>query len=256
MFVAMGRAFRLLTVFPFGHDSETAVDPARVAGWFALTGATIGSVAWLAVEVFSRLAPLARWGALPAIAALIGVALCTRLMHWDGLADVADGWWGGYTPERRREIASDSATGAFGTSAIAIGVVLEFVLLSGVIGSGLAFVLPAIFMLSRLAATSASWFGTPAKKEGLGKSSIGLPGAGAVVALLVNLLGVLGATFYLSALPLSAAWVFLAAGVVAIVWPYVIAPRFGGMTGDVMGASILLSELTGLFFVYLYGVIS
>lgn len=256
MFVAMGRAFRLLTVFPFGRDGDTAVDPARVSGWFALTGATVGTVAWLVVVVFSAVAPLARWGAIPAVFALIAISLFTRLMHWDGLADVADAWWGGYTPERRREIASDSATGAFGTTAIAMGVLLEFVLLRGVIDFGLAFVLPAAFMLSRLAATSASWFGTPAKKEGLGKSAIGRPGILAVVSVIATVACLLGATFYLSALPLSAAWVFLAAGVVAIAWPHVIAPRFGGMIGDVMGTSILLSELSALLLFYLFGVIS
>lgn len=256
MLVAMGRAFRLLTVFPFGRDSDTAVDPARIAGWFGLTGATVGAVAWLVVEVFSRVAPLGRWGVLPAVCALIATSLCTRLMHWDGLADVADGWWGGYTPERRREIASDSATGAFGTAAIAIAVLLEFVLLGGVIGSGMALLLPAIFMLSRLAATSAAWFGTPAKKEGLGKSSIGRPGPSAWFSAVVTLVCVIGATLSLAASQLSVAAVLFVAAVMAISWPHLIAPRFGGMTGDVMGASILLSELSALFLVYVYGVMS
>ena len=41
------------------------------------------------------------------------LAVATRGLHLDGLMDVCDGLFGGYTPERRLEIMRDSHVGAF-----------------------------------------------------------------------------------------------------------------------------------------------
>jgi adenosylcobinamide-GDP ribazoletransferase len=41
----------------------------------------------------------------------------TGALHEDGLADCADGFWGGYTPERRLEIMADSRIGSYGVRA-------------------------------------------------------------------------------------------------------------------------------------------
>ena len=42
------------------------------------------------------------------------------MLHFDGLADVADGYWGSHDRARRLEIMSDSQIGAFGATAIAL----------------------------------------------------------------------------------------------------------------------------------------
>jgi adenosylcobinamide-GDP ribazoletransferase len=42
------------------------------------------------------------------------LAAVTGGLHEDGLADVADGFFGGHTPERRLEIMKDSRIGSFG----------------------------------------------------------------------------------------------------------------------------------------------
>ncbi len=47
------------------------------------------------------------------------------MLHWDGLADYADGLWGGSTPEARLAIMADSHTGAFGATAVAIVALVE-----------------------------------------------------------------------------------------------------------------------------------
>ena len=52
----------------------------------------------------------------PALTAALLVAVsavATRGLHLDGLMDVCDGLFGGYTPERRLEIMRDSHVGAF-----------------------------------------------------------------------------------------------------------------------------------------------
>jgi len=42
------------------------------------------------------------------------MVIVTRALHLDGLMDVCDGIFGGFTPERRLEIMRDSRVGAFG----------------------------------------------------------------------------------------------------------------------------------------------
>ena len=42
------------------------------------------------------------------------MVIITRALHLDGLMDVCDGIFGGFTPERRLEIMRDSRVGAFG----------------------------------------------------------------------------------------------------------------------------------------------
>ncbi len=42
------------------------------------------------------------------------MVIITRALHLDGLMDVCDGVFGGFTPERRLEIMRDSRVGAFG----------------------------------------------------------------------------------------------------------------------------------------------
>jgi len=166
-------------------------------------------------------------------------ALLTRLLHWDGLADVADGYWGSHDVERRLEIMSDSHTGAFGATAVALVAVLEVAAL----GAFMEYHQYAVFVVpvfARFAATAAAWFGTPARPGGLGASVVNRPTALAAVVCGVTLAITtysLWRAYDLSGLYLAALGVVLAMGV-----PHILALRFRGVTGDVMGASVLLTE--------------
>ena len=70
------------------------------------------------------------WGAMAfglpaqiaAVLALLTALLTTGAMHEDGLADCADGFWGGWTPERRLEIMKDSQIGTYGV----LGLLVSF----------------------------------------------------------------------------------------------------------------------------------
>jgi adenosylcobinamide-GDP ribazoletransferase len=61
-------------------------------------------------------------------AALLLLALIagTRGLHLDGLMDVCDGLFGGYTKERRLEIMRDSRVGAFGIAGAAAVLLLKY----------------------------------------------------------------------------------------------------------------------------------
>ncbi|TLM77108.1 MAG: adenosylcobinamide-GDP ribazoletransferase, partial [Actinobacteria bacterium] len=94
-------AIAALTLVPMGEFEPDA--PAAVP-WYPWVGMAFGV---LAISVASP-ASLRVDGPLGSL--LVGVVIVAAwaglsgLMHWDGLADTADGLLGGSTPERRLEI--------------------------------------------------------------------------------------------------------------------------------------------------------
>jgi len=109
-----------------------------------------------------------------------------------------------------------------------------------IFGAPHEFVVFLVPILSRFSATAAAWFGTPAREGGLGRSVMGRPGPGSVLVALVPV-----------GLAVYALWRgYEFSGQVAAVFgllfavsvPAVLAKRFGGVTGDVMGASVLITE--------------
>jgi adenosylcobinamide-GDP ribazoletransferase len=167
-------------------------------------------------------------------------ALLTRLLHWDGLADVADGLWGGHTPARRLAIMSDSATGAFGSAAMVLVGGVSIASAGSLVAAGVAIPLLVVPALARLSATCAAWLGRPARENGLGRRIMGRPHWTDVVLLSV----VVGAIGVLCAITSGAAGVaFVVAGVgLALVVPHMLSGPVGGVTGDIMGASVMLCE--------------
>lgn len=211
----------------------------QCAGYFPLVGLALGAfVSGVLVLSHRYFYGLGLVGAVLVIAILAGV---TRLLHWDGLADVADAW---FVPrERRLAVMADSAIGAFGATCIVLVALLEVFALASLGSSAATGAAAALAPVSgRLAATFAAWLGTPARPGGLGSSVMGRP---TVFSAAVALLGVLGsgALARMLGAPLLPVVVVLGAGVVfALAVPHVVAHRMGGVTGDTMGASVLIVE--------------
>lgn len=240
-------AVSLLTVVPTPAQ-WTDEGPRDVAGWFPAVGLLIGGVAWGLGRAAVLLGLNAAHPAVVAALLLLVTALLTRFLHYDGLADVADAWWGGADVPRRLEIMKDSATGAFGVTAVAFAIVIATVAVSDIVESGVIWPLLVIPALSRSAATFAAWLGSPARDGGLGRSVMTRPGIagmlpfGAVVAGVCAFCWLSGGVVGLALAGIGV--------VAALVTPHLVSARFGGVTGDVMGASTLIVE-TFLFFVAL-----
>jgi adenosylcobinamide-GDP ribazoletransferase len=167
-------------------------------------------------------------------------ALSTRLLHWDGLADVADGFWGSHDRARRLEIMSDSHTGAFGATAITLVALIEVSAIATVISAPHEVPLLFVPVFARASATAAAWFGKPARPGGLGRSVMGRPTLPSVVVACLTV----GAAALLCEFTFRWEGVVIALlGIVlALSIPHLLSRRFGGVTGDVMGASVLLTE--------------
>lgn len=236
-------AFTLLTVLPLpvrwpeAEDAESARPD--VASYFALVGLVVG-VGWSVTMWVSWRYFYGVSGTLAALV-LIATALFTRLMHWDGIADVADAWF--VSAERRHEVMHDSASGAFGATAIALVALLQW---SALVELGAARSSVALVVLApacgRMAASCAAWFGTPARPDGLGRSVMRRPNAVGLLATTVALAAAAAVSLALGAQVAPLVLVFGTGLALALGVPHLISMRFGGVTGDVMGASVIVVE--------------
>lgn len=234
-----GLAISLLTLIP---------TPARwpegertdVAGWFPFAGAILGGMAWAVAHLVHWLPWDGRGSLVIAALVVAAWALLTRFLHFDGLADVADAMWGGHTAERRLEIMKDSATGAFGATAVALVAIVEVAAVTSLLSGPHELPLLVVPILARCSATFAAWLGSPARDGGLGRSVMSRPTiAGAVPFVVV--LGTVAAVLWVGMGVAGAAFIG-GALVLTLVVPHVLSGQVGGVTGDIMGASVLICE--------------
>ena len=235
-----GLALSLLTAIPTPATITEESRP-QVAAWFPAVGAIFGFVGWGIVHGVERLHSGTRTSFLIAALIVLAWALLSRLLHWDGLADVADGFWGSHDRERRLEIMSDSHTGAFGTTAVALIALIEVAAIGAIIARPHELVVLLVPVISRFSATAGAWLGKPARPGGLGRSVIGHPEraerADRAGTACGRSRGDVGSDTDMPGLILAACGV-----IVALAVPHVLSSRFGGVTGDVMGASVLITE--------------
>ncbi|MGD9293337.1 MAG: adenosylcobinamide-GDP ribazoletransferase [Roseobacter sp.] len=226
-------AFVLLTRLPMPRLAPEAFGHSTRAVWaYPLVGAAIGAIAWGGGQL-----ALAAELPAPVVAGLMiaAMVLCSGAMHEDGLADIADGFWGAQSAEKRLEIMKDSQIGTYGTLAIVIVTGLRWTALAALIPVNPAAVLAAA-CISRSAMPVLMYALPPARSAGL-SASVGRPRLLPVL-FGVGLASMLSATVIGSAV--SAAFLI---GVVATFSLAVLASRkIGGQTGDVLGATQQLCE--------------
>ena len=240
-------AVTLLTAIPLPQRWPADERP-DVAGYFPVAGLLMGGVGYVLLAAAARLgvpggSRASLESLLLATVLVAAWAGLTRILHWDALADVADGYWGAHEPSRRLEIASDPHVGAFGVVGVVLVALVQVAAISLLIAKGALLAVVVAVVIARYAAVFGSWLGSPAKDTGLGAAVTGRPRAASATAASLVLLATLSLS-WTSGLGLFAAVVACVA--VALGVPHVLASRFGGITGDVLGASILLTETAAL----------
>ncbi|WP_404935112.1 adenosylcobinamide-GDP ribazoletransferase [Nitratireductor sp. L15S-10] len=203
------------------------------AQWAApLAGLVVGAVCSAALTGVIMLGLPATIAA--ALALAVGVLL-TGGLHEDGLADVADGFGGGSTREKKLAIMKDSRIGSYGVAALILSFLLRW---SALVALGLA-AIPALLIahaVSRALMPALMRLSPPARENGL-SAGAGQPSNGPVLGALAIggvLLLVPGPGFALIAVLLLAAALFF------IKW--LAEKQIGGQTGDVLGALQQLVE--------------
>lgn len=225
--------------------SEHAPDFARAIRMLPVAGLVIALPAVVTLL-------LARMLDLPALVAS-GLAIATLVattgaLHEDGLADTADGLFGGATPERRLEIMRDSRIGTFGALALGLSLILRVTALAALAGVSTGLAVAALLSgaaLSRTAGLLPLACLQPARANGLG-AGVAQPERSALQ--FATMLAILSLSLpILAGASLSRV---IVTGGIAVVAAYLPVPlaraKIGGQTGDIAGASQQLSEIAFL----------
>jgi adenosylcobinamide-GDP ribazoletransferase len=227
-------ALEFLTILRLRRPQIVADDAlAKSQALFPAVGLLLGGMLaasdWLLLDTLGP--ALTGW----LLAALL--LLLTGGLHADGLADSADGLFGGHTAERRLAIMRDSATGAFGALALVVVIGVKATALGQISDGDGALALIVVPALSRWACVAAIGAFPYARPSGLGAAfhanalPWAMPLAGAICLLAcVAAFGIAGA----------GAWALAAAAGVGL--GTYISPRIGGLTGDSYGAIIEVTE--------------
>lgn len=222
-----------LPVFDFrGRTLAAAIWAAPIAG---LAVALVGSIVY-------GLAAACGLAAAPSAALALGsIVLATGCLHEDGLSDVADGFGGGGTREKKLDIMRDSRIGSYGAAVLGLSLLARWSALSEL--GGAAHVLCALIaahMASRGMAGAFMHLLPPARTDGLAA------GAGPVSAETAAIGMALGAA---ALLLLGIGGALMTALLLAIVfWAFrsLCLRQIGGHTGDTVGALQQFGEITVL----------
>lgn len=225
-------AIMLLTRLPAGQLKDPAPELSQARWAFPVVGLIIGAIAW---AIHSATTGLGASPALAAILALGAVILSTGALHQDGLADFADGLWGGQNQERRLEIMRESTIGSYGALALGMSCAIWIASVTQLATSaGLATFL-AIGVLTRVAMTVCLATMPSARSDGLGAQAARDAPPNWTIAALLSL----GALIALGVDGLIVAVVIAAA---AFAIARIAQQRIGGQTGDVLGTVQFFSE--------------
>jgi adenosylcobinamide-GDP ribazoletransferase len=233
-------ALSLLTVLPVRAAEPDARTAAGALRWAPAVGGLLGAAAG------GLLLGLVALGVPAPVAGLLAVgflALATRGMHVDGLADTADGLGCYGPPERALAVMRDGGVGAFAVAALVVVLGVQAAALAALAGTGPAAV-AAVALAAAAGRTGFGWAarrGVPAARPGgLGALVAGSQPWWVPVAWWTAL-----ASAGLALGPRAAVGVALGAAlVVALSWHT--ARRFGGLTGDVLGAGSELATTAAL----------
>lgn len=230
-------ALMLLTRFPVGNLDDPAPTMGASAWAWPLAGLAVSAPSALVYYVLYS----AGFGAQISALGMVGTAtVLSGALHEDGLADMADGFGGGQTKQRKLEIMRDSRIGSYGVLALIFAVAFHISFIAALeTPRTVLFAAIGIAMASRGALPLWLHLMPPARQDGLGRAATSVPKAGVSCALAIGFvsllpLGLIPALIIFAALMVCGGLVCLLA-----------MKQIGGQTGDVIGAIQKLSELSG-----------
>jgi adenosylcobinamide-GDP ribazoletransferase len=234
----------LLTVIRLRTPDPSRAAAAAAMAWAPAVGLLLGVVAAVVLVVADH--PLGSGSLTAAGLAVATLALLTRGLHLDGLADLADGLGSGQPAPVALDIMRRSDIGPFGTVTLILALLIQVAALSHAEasgpGRGAAALITAV-VTGRLALTWACRRGVPAARpDGLGALVAGTVPLAIPVALTLAVVTAAAAAVAISATLTGEppGWTLPLAVVAGLAAAFVVqrrsARRLGGITGDVLGA--------------------
>jgi adenosylcobinamide-GDP ribazoletransferase len=236
-------AISFLTRLPAGNITCTAIDVGRSARWFPLVGALLGALYIGSVKLLSPFFP----SLVTAVLIVALDALLTGALHLDGLADTADGFGAGRTRDDILRIMRDHAIGSYGAAALFLAMALKIAAIHALVPTAAA--MPALLLMPVLgrwsSVFSAALAGYARPPDDDSARSVGTPArfvgkTELIIATLTAALAVVALRSWRSVIAL-----FITAAI-ATGWTMLCRARIGGVTGDTLGAGIVIIECSVL----------
>jgi adenosylcobinamide-GDP ribazoletransferase len=236
-------AWQFLTAVPVSREVHDPA-PEELAGsmsWYPFVGILLGGL--LAVTDVL----LGRWLPREVVAALLILLLVamTRGLHQDGLADTLDGLAGGRMPADRLTIMRDPRIGAIGATGLFLSLILRY---SALVSVPEAFRFPVLLCMpaiGRWGMVVGAYGASYARAEG---------GLAAPFLAHLSAKHILGATVVILCLMVwsfgvvPAMTALLIGGLLSRLATIFYCHLFGGVTGDTLGATNELTEVSFLLF--------
>ncbi|HBW34177.1 adenosylcobinamide-GDP ribazoletransferase [Desulfosporosinus sp. BICA1-9] len=227
-------AFTFFTRIPLPIPKNVSSEEfLRSYKYYPFVGLVLGLILWLLAKVLLPYYPPLVLGALILVAELV----LTGGIHLDGFMDSMDGLLSARSPEKILDIMKDSRVGAHASMALVGLLLLKFTFLANLTVPMLP-ILIVMPMLSRWV-FQIGMIGFPyARSQGLGK---GFHEATQWIPFLLSGVVVCGISYYL--LGFAGPIAFGVSALVIFLMASRISSLLGGLTGDLYGAFIELSEV-------------
>lgn len=236
----LAAALKLLTRFRIFQDRTWPEGVTRESMiWFPFIALVIGAIG-AGVDGVASLAGLPPTVTAPL--ALMAMIWVTGGLHEGGLANVADGFGGGWTREEKLEIMQDSRIGTYGTLVVGLVLITKVSAMASLSTSETVFsgLVIACIWSRVLMPVVAAWLGPVNADEPV--AQLGKPNGNRMVISLI-----FAALITLLLADFVAAGLMIGAGLVAALAVAVTAQRqIGGFTRDVLGTTQQVVELSML----------
>jgi len=224
--------FTQLPLPRYDFENRKLADAMWAAPFAGLVVAVLAGIVY-AIAVRLGLAPGTASALLLAV-----LLLATGALHEDGLSDVADGFGGGHTRERKLDIMRDSRIGAYGAAALGLSLLIRWNALFEINGEWhILLALVAAQAGSRGLLGAFMHMLPPARSDGLSvgagvvsrETAIAGAAFGALALLCLGFAAAIVAVMLLAVLVFAVRWLCLR--------------QVGGQTGDTVGALQQIGEI-------------